>query len=70
MGCYSKPYQTPLICSYWNIEGYKSKIVGNKLKYPEFLNIISGSDIVGLVKLHADKELVIPGFKSLKQKIR
>ena len=68
--CYSKPYQRRLICSYWNIEGYKSKIVGNKLKDPEFLKLISGSDILGLAELHADKELSIPGFKSVKQKIR
>ena len=60
---FSKPYQRPLICSYWNI-------AGNKLKDPEFLNIISGSDIVGLAEFHADKEVFIPGFKSLKQKIR
>ena len=39
--------------------------MGNKLKDPEFLNIISGSDIVGLAELHED-ELFIPGFKSLK----
>ena len=28
---------------------------------PEFLNIISGSDIVGLAELHAHKALFIPG---------
>ena len=68
--CISKSYQKPVICSYWNIQGYKSKIVGNKLNDPEFQKIISGSDIVGLAELHADRELYISGFKSVKQKIR
>ena len=68
--CFPKSYQKPLVCSYWNIQGYKSKIVGNKLNDPEFLKIISGSDIVSLAELHADKEVYIPGFKSIKQKIR
>ena len=68
--CISKSYQKPVICSYWNIQGYKSKIVGNKLNDPEFQKIISGSDIVGLAELHADRELYIPGFKSVKQKTR
>ena len=68
--CYAKFYQRPLICSYWNIEGHHSKIVGNKLNDPEFLKMISGSDIVGLGEIHADKEVSIPGFKSVKQKIR
>ena len=45
-------------------------MVGNKLKDPEFLKVIAHSDIVGLVELHADKELFLPGFKSVKQKIR
>ena len=62
---YSTPYQRPLVCTYWNIQGYKSKIIGNKLN-----EILAGSDIVELAEIHADKEVPIPGFKSLKQKIR
>ena len=68
--CLSKSYQRPIVCSYWNIQGYKSKIVGNKLEDPEFLNIISGSDILGIAELHANIEVSIPGFKCMKQKIR
>ena len=68
--CNGKSYQRPLICSYWNIEGHNSKIVGNKFNDPEFLKMISESDIIGLGEIHADKEVSIPGFKSVKQKIR
>ena len=45
-------------------------MVDNLLNDPEFLKMISGSDIVGLGEIHADKEVSIPGFKSVKQKIR
>ena len=59
------------MCSHWNIEGHKSAIVGNKLEDPEFLNIISKSDIVALTELHADDEEVgIPGYNCLKFKKR
>ena len=63
-------FTKPLKCTYWNINGYKSKIVGNKLEDPKFLNIISTSDIVGLAELHSDQDVSIPGFKCVKQKIR
>ena len=59
-----------LLCSHWNIEGHKSAIVGNKLEDPEFLNIISKSDIVALTELHADEEVGIPGYNCLKFKKR
>ena len=36
----------------------------------EFLEKISNCDIVALSELHSDKELSLPGFESLKQKIR
>ena len=59
-----------ITCSFWNIEGYKSRIIGNKLKDPEFLNVLNKSDIVGLGEIHAETKVSIPGFKSIKQKIR
>ena len=59
-----------LVLSFWNIEGYNSQLIGNKLEDPEFLNVVSKSDILGLAELHAEKELSIPGFKILKQKNR
>ena len=55
---------------YWNIHGWKSKIIGNKLLDPEFLEKFSSCDIVALSELHCDNELSLPGFVSLKQKIR
>ncbi len=59
-----------LICSFWNIEGYKSQIIGTKLEDPEFLNVIKKSHILGLAELHANQEVSIPGFKNIKQKNR
>ena len=57
------------IC-YWNIHGWSSKIIGNKLADSEFLEKISDCDIVALSEIHSNKELSLPGFISLKQKIR
>ena len=59
-----------LILSFWNVEGYNSRLIGNKLEDPEFLNVVSKSDILGLAELHAENQLSIPGFKILKQKNR
>ena len=59
----------PIVCTYWNIGGYWSKNLGNKLEDPEFLQVIEGSDIIGLGELHSDKKLSIPGFISIDQKI-
>ncbi len=59
-----------LVCSFWNIEGYKSQVIGNKLEDPEFENVIRRSDILGLAELHANQEVSIPGFKNIKQKNR
>lgn len=67
----NKPfYAHSLLCSHWNIEGHKSAIVGNKLEDHEFLKVVSKSDIVGLTELHAEEEVVIPGFKCIKFKKR
>ena len=55
---------------YWNIHGHTSKIVGNKLNDPEFIKVVSKNDIIGLGEIHSESEVSIPGFVSLKQKIR
>ena len=60
--------------SYWNIHGFKSRILGNKLIDPDFLSEIKNSDIIGLGETHAYDEIVdhlnIPGFSRLKCKNR
>ena len=53
---------------YWNIHGWSSRMIGNKLLDPEFLEKISSCDIVALSELHSDKELSLPGFVSKKTK--
>ena len=55
---------------YWNIHGHSSKLIGNKLCDPEFLSKIGGSDLVCLSEIHSDREVSIPGYICLKQKIR
>ena len=55
------------IC-YWNIHGWSSSIIGNKLADTEFLGKISDCDIVALSEIHSDKELSLPGFINIKQK--
>ena len=57
------------IC-YWNIHGWSSKIVGNKLVDREFLEKIKKFDIVALSEIHCENEVSLPGYISLKQKIR
>ena len=64
------PQVKSLKLGYWNIHGWSSKIIGNKLTDLEFLQKISKCDIIGLSEIHSDKEVSIPGFISLKQKIR
>ena len=60
--------------SFWNINGYKSKILGNKLTDPDFLMEIENSDIIGIGETHIHddilKELTIPGFVLLEYKNR
>ena len=56
--------------SYWNIHGSNSKTVGNKLTDVEFLENISDNYIVGLTELRTEKEVYLPDYKLLKQKIR
>ena len=59
-----------LSCGFWNIHGHKSKSVGNKLCDPEFLDQLSGRDIVGIGEIHSEGVISIPGFINKKQKIR
>ena len=58
------------IC-YWNVHGLKSGIIEDKLLDPDFLKMLKNSDLVALSELHTErKDLFIPGYKILKQKIR
>ena len=59
-----------LTCGFWNIHGFKSQLIGNKLNDPEFLDILSSRDVIGLGEIHSEGEVSIPGFLSKKQKIR
>ena len=56
--------------TFWNMHGYKSKYVGNKLFDPDFVEMLSNTDIIGLGELHAEEKVSIPGFINKKQKIR
>ena len=63
----------PIQMSAWNINGYKSRIVNNKLTDPSFLREIENDDIISLVETHnsnIDDKLSIPGFKRVKVKNR
>ena len=40
------------------------------IKDPQFVDMISGSDILGLAETHANEEIFIQGFKLIKQKMR
>ena len=64
----------PIQISSRNIQGYKSKNIGNKLKDVDFLNEIKNYSIVGIVETHIHKEieeeLCIPGFRLLSHKSR
>ena len=64
----------PLKISSWNINGYKSKNIGNKLLDRDFLDEIKHDALVGLVETHIYDEisdaLSIPGFNLLTHKNR
>ena len=55
---------------YWNINGHRSKYLGDKLIDAEFLNVINECDIIGLGELQSEEKVDIPGFKRIEQKIR
>ena len=53
--------------SFWNLHGYKSRSIGNKLKDTDFLHEIQDSHVIGLAETHIHDEtmdeLIIPGYK-------
>ena len=55
-------------CS-WNIQGYNSRIIGNKFEDKEFLENFSDTDVIGITETHMYDEILdkmsIPGFKRL-----
>ena len=55
---------------YWNINGHTSKYLGDKLLDREFVDVVNTCDIIGLGELQAKGDVDIPGFKSIKQKVR
>ena len=59
---------------FWNIRGYKSTIIGNKLVHKDFLENIESFDIVGLAETHIHdgvlSKLSIPGFERINYIIR
>ena len=59
-----------LICGYWNINGHSSKYLGAKLLDKEFIDVVSKCDIIGLGEIQSERDVDIPGFKRIKQKIR
>ena len=59
-----------LTCGYWNINGHRSKYLGDKLLDEEFLNMIKECDVIGLGEIQSKEKVDIPGFKCVDQKIR
>jgi hypothetical protein len=57
MCCVREEKSSFLTICYWNIHGWRSKIIGNKLVDPEFLQKNSKFDIVALAELHCEKEV-------------
>ena len=59
---------------FWNIQGYKSQIIGNKLLNKDFLDEVKGTDFVGLAETHIHdqvlSELDIPGYDRKHYKCR
>ena len=63
----------PIRISAWNINGFRSKIVGDKLSDKSFLKEIENDHIIALVETHnIDKNdtLSIPGYQRIKVKNR
>ena len=60
-------------CS-WNIHGYYSRDIGNKLKDKDFLRTIHNVDFIGISETHIHDEVIddlsIPGFQCLSFKNR
>ena len=53
----------------WNIQGYYSRLIGNKFEDKEFLEWFSEVDVVGITETHVHAEVLdemnIPGFHRL-----
>lgn len=68
----ANPYTIKISC--WNIQGFKSRILGNKLNDPDFLNEINDSDVIGVLETHIFNEILekldIAGFTRIKYKNR
>ena len=49
---------------FWNLHGFNSKTLGNKLQLPELRNLSCSFDIFGMVETHAtlDSDLEIENF--------
>ena len=62
--------KSSLTCGYWNINGHRSKYLGDKLGDKEFLKTISDCDIIGLGEIQSKGKVDIKGFRCLKQKLR
>ena len=52
---------------FWNIQGYNSQIIGNKLLNKDFLDEVKGADFVGLAETHIHDQVLsdldIPGYE-------
>ena len=69
----SSPYDVIKI-GFWNIEGYKTKVIGNKLIHKDFIQKVGNRDIIGLAETHIHnltlEYLSIPGFTRIHYSIR
>ena len=59
-----------ITCGYWNINGHRSKYLGDKLVDQDFLKCVAGCDIIGLGEIHSEGAVDITGYVRVKQKIR
>lgn len=55
---------------YWNIHGYTSKVIGQKVRDREFLDIIGDCDVIGIGEIQSSSKIDIEGYISIDQKIR
>ena len=63
----------PIQVSAWNLNGHRSRIIGDKVSSPSFLDEIKNDDIVALVETHNNDDndtLSIPGYKRVSVKNR
>ena len=58
----------------WNIHGYRSRLIGNKLLDVEFIRMLEDIDFLGLTETHIYDEILdnlnVPGFQRLSFKTR